>query len=160
MGNWRNEFCPETHLGLGYSPVHKLLMFRQKEARLQRQSLSPLGGKLRLSYEHLVLMTARRLIKSGRDINLGSPDRELFETFKEKFWFQSIYKSHHGKLEKQVSLQKAWFFFHVYETVENYKARCTAKSWRPWLDPVIDVCNSSSDECEPPSEKPDILNHR
>ncbi len=85
MGNWRNEFAPENHLGLGYNPVHKLLMFRQKEARLQRQSLLPLGGKLRLSYEHLVLMTARRLIKSGRDINLGSPDRELFGSFKEKF---------------------------------------------------------------------------
>ena len=99
-------------------------------------------------------MTARRLIKSGRDINLGSPDRELFENFKEKFWFQSIYKSHHGKLEKQVSAQKAWFFFHVYETVENYKTRCTSTSWRPWADPVIDVCNSSADESEPPPEKP------
>ena len=83
MGNWRNTFYPENHLGLGYSPVHKLLSFRQKEAKLQRQSLLPNGGDLRLSYEHSVLITARRLIKSGRDPNQGSPERQLFEDFKE-----------------------------------------------------------------------------
>ena len=28
------------------------------------------------------------------------------------------------------------------------------KEWRPWNDPVIDVCDSSCDECKPPPEHP------
>ena len=49
---------------------------------------------------------------------------------------------------------KAWFFFHVYETVEEYKNRCVMKDWRPWNDPFIDVCDSSVPDDDFPSETP------
>jgi hypothetical protein len=46
-----------------------LLSLKLKEAKLQSKSLLPHGGGLRLTYEHIVLIIARRLIKSGRDPN-------------------------------------------------------------------------------------------
>ena len=78
----------------------------------------------------------------------------LLEDFKEKFWYKSIYCNSRDNKDRSNRLMKAWFFFHVYETVEEYKNRCVMKDWRPWNDPFIDICDSSVPDDEFPSETP------
>ncbi len=158
MGEWRQNFSPEMFMEEGFSPLHKLLSFNIKQNRLQASSTIPEGGNKVFTYEQIVLITARRLIKSG-DASLGRPNRVLLEEFKEKFWFKSIYSNGRESRERSNRLMKAWFFFHVYETVEEYKNRCVMKDWRPWNDPVIDACDSSvpDDDFQPETPAFEIL---
>ena len=41
---------------------------------------------------------------------------------------------------------KAWFFFHVYETLEALKERAKTSTWRPHNETIIDMCLSSDDD--------------
>ncbi len=85
MGEWRHTFSPEQFMEKGFSPLHKLLSFSIKQNRLQASSTLREGSNKVFTYEKIVLITARRLIKSGEP-SLGRPQRVLFEDFKEKFW--------------------------------------------------------------------------
>ena len=90
MGRWRQGFNPEEFMEEGFSPLHKLLSFSIKQNRLQTSSTLHGGSNKVFTYEQIVLITARRLIKSGEP-SLGRPQRMLLEDFKEKFWYKSIY---------------------------------------------------------------------
>ena len=122
IGNrWRERFYPEDYMEADSSPLHKLLSFKIKQNKRQARASTPERANLVFSYEELVLMTARRLIKTG-DPTFGRPNRLIFEDFKERFWYSSVYHKHKdASVEKLNCYKKAWFFFHVYETIESYK---------------------------------------
>ena len=63
------------------------------------------------------------------------------------FWYTSVY--HNEKKSspwKSIKLMKAWFFLHVYETMEALKGRAKSATWRPYNEGIIDMCLSSDDE--------------
>ena len=88
--NWRERFYPEDHEDPGNSRVHKVISLRIKEGRHQRKSTFSGGYLLPFTYEQRVMIVSRRLAKTG-DPMLGRPDRLVFEDFKERFWYTSIY---------------------------------------------------------------------
>jgi hypothetical protein len=144
--NWRERFYPEDHEDPGNSRVHKIISLKIKEAKHQRQSTIPGGYLLPLTYEQRVMIVCRRLAKTGDPI-LGRPDRLVFEEFKEKFWYTSVYhKERKGSAQLGYKHMKAWFFFHVYETLEALKERAKTSTWRPNNETTIDMCLSSDDD--------------
>ena len=151
---WRERFYPEDHVDPGNSRVHKVISLRIKETKHQRKSTIPGGYLLPFTYEQRVMIVCRRLAKTG-DPMLGRPDRLVFEDFKEKFWYTSIYhKEKKGSSAYGHKHMKAWFFFHVYETLEALKERAKASTWRPNNDAIIDMCLSSDDDDQIEGEIP------
>ena len=136
---WRNNFYPEEHMEVGYSPLHKVLNLKVKETRLQRQSTIPGGNVLPLTYEQKLIIICRRLGKSG-ECNAGRPDRTIFEELKERFWYKSIESKANSPKEKAIRYQRLWFFYHIYETMEALRSRTKKCNWRPWLDEEIELC--------------------
>ena len=143
---WRERFHPEDHEDPGNSRVHKVISLRIKEAKHQRKSTIPGGYLLRFTYEQRVMIVCRRLAKTGDPI-LGRPDRLVFEDFKERFWYTSIYhKERKASAEKGFKHMKAWFFFHVYETLEALKERAKTSTRHLNNETIIDMCLSSDDD--------------
>ena len=137
MGSeWRKDFYPEDYIEEGHGNLNKLLAFKSKEGRCQAKSKREDSHLIHLSYESMVRITARRLAKSGYPTQ-GRPNKPLYEEFKEKFFWRRNYKGPD---------QRAWFFYHVHEVLNNLKERTKMANWRPWLDPEIDLAKSSDEE--------------